>query len=179
MLDLDLIGFCGVDCSACPDYVNYKCPGCRASVGLSDEECMAAQCCMDKNILICGQCNDYPCDDMKEFFEETEGHREAKKRIDVLMGILRFKPGDIVQHFKRETISDEEHRRNVYLYEIAGIAVHSETREEMIVYRALYGDRRTYVRPLDMFVSKVDRDKYPDIKQEYRFELVRPEEEDE
>ena len=171
MLDLDLIGFCGVDCSSCPDYVNYKCPGCRASVGLSDEECMAAQCCMDKNILICGQCKDYPCDDMKEFFEETDGHREAKKRIGVLMDILRFRPGDIVQHFKRETLSDEERDRKVYLYEIVGIAVHSETREEMMVYRALYGDRRTYVRPLDMFIGKVDREKYPDIRQEYRFEL--------
>ena len=42
----------------------------------------------------------------------------------------------------------------------------------MVVYEALYGDFRLYVRPYDMFMGKVDRDKYPDIKQEYRFEVV-------
>ncbi|MBR6472310.1 MAG: DUF1653 domain-containing protein [Firmicutes bacterium] len=179
MKELEFIGFCGVDCSACPDFLNSKCPGCRQSIGLNDEECMAAQCCMDRGILICGQCKDYPCEDMKDFFEESDGHREARKRIDVIMDILRFKPGDIVQHFKRETLSPEDRARNVYLYEIVGTAVHSETREDLMVYRALYGDRRTYVRPLYMFVGKVDRDKYPDIKQEYRFELVETEGNDE
>lgn len=170
MLNLDLIGFCGVDCSACPDYLNFKCPGCRASIGMSEEECMAAQCCMDKNILVCSQCREYPCDNMKDFFMESESHKAAEKRLGVIMDVLRFKPGDIVQHFKRETLSEEDRARNVYLYEIIGLAVHSETREEMMVYKALYGDRRVYVRPLDMFLSKVDREKYPEIRQEYRFE---------
>ena len=172
MLDLDLVGFCGVDCSSCPDYLNFKCPGCRASAGMSDEDCMVAQCCMDRNILVCSQCSDFPCDDMKDFFEESESHRQAEKRLKVIMDIIRFKPGDIVQHFKRETLSEEDRARQVYLYEIVGLAVHSETREEMMIYRALYGDRRTYARPLDMFISKVDREKYPDIRQEYRFEKV-------
>ncbi len=170
MLNLDLIGFCGVDCSACPDYLNFKCPGCRASIGLSEEECMAAQCCMDKNILVCSQCREYPCDNMKDFFMESESHKAAEKRLGVIMDVLRFKPGDIVQHFKRETLNEEDRARNVFLYEIIGLAVHSETREEMMVYKALYGDRRVYVRPLDMFLSKVDREKYPEIRQVYRFE---------
>ena len=52
----------------------------------------------------------------------------------------RFKPGDIVQHFKREMLNEEERAANKYLYEIVGIATHSETREPMMVYRPLYDD---------------------------------------
>ena len=87
------------------------------------------------------------------------------------METVRFKPGDIVSHFKRETLSEEEKAKNIYLYEIVGLAVHSETREEMMVYRALYGDKGMYVRPLEMFLSEVDHEKYPDIRQKYRFEI--------
>lgn len=50
--------------------------------------------------------------------------------------------------------------------------MHTETQEKMVVYQALYWDYKYFVRPYEMFVSKVDRDKYPDVKQEYRFELV-------
>ena len=80
--------------------------------------------------------------------------------------------GDIVQHFKREMLSDEERETNKYLYEIIGSALHSETLEPMMVYRPLYGDGDMYVRPLEMFLSEVDREKYPDVKQKYRFEKV-------
>ena len=83
----------------------------------------------------------------------------------------RFMPGDIVCHFKRETLSEDEKAQNIYLYEIVGTAVHSETREEMMVYRALYGDKGMYVRPLEMFLGEVDHEKYPDIRQKYRFEI--------
>ena len=84
---------------------------------------------------------------------------------------IRFRPGDIVCHFKRETLSEEEKAQNIYLYEIIGTAVHSETREDMMVYRALYGDKGMYVRPLEMFLGEVDHEKYPDIRQKYRFEI--------
>ena len=60
-------------------------------------------------------------------------------------------------------------RGNLYLVE--DIAIHSETREKYVVYRALYGDVGLYIRPYDMFASEVDHEKYPDVKQKYRFEL--------
>lgn len=84
----------------------------------------------------------------------------------------RFSPGDIVRHFKRELLSEEEKASNKYMYEIIGAAIHSETREPMMVYRPLYDDGGMYVRPLEMFLSEVDHEKYPEVKQKYRFEKI-------
>ena len=69
------------------------------------------------------------------------------------------KKGDIYRHFKGN------------LYEIIIIARDSETLEEKVVYKSAEGDD-AYVRSLSMFLSKVDKAKYPDMAQEYRFELV-------
>lgn len=84
------------------------------------------------------------------------------------MGRPLFEPGDIVQHFKRETVSDPQ--SNDYLYEIVGVAIHTESKEPLVIYRALYGVKVLYARPLKMFYSLVDREKYPGIKQAHRFE---------
>ena len=59
---------------------------------------------------------------------------------------------------------------NLYLAE--DIATHSETGEKFVVYRALYGSQDLYIRPYDMFISEVDHEKYPNVKQKYRFELA-------
>ncbi len=78
--------------------------------------------------------------------------------------------GDIVRHFKYETLSELEKKENKYTYVIRGFASHTETEEELVIYQALYGDFGTYARPKTMFLSEVDREKYPNIKQRYRFE---------
>lgn len=79
----------------------------------------------------------------------------------------QFISGDIVRHFKRETVDQSD---DTYLYRIIGEAEHTETGETVMVYQALYGDKRMYARPLDMFMSETDHEKYPQIRQKYRFE---------
>ena len=56
-------------------------------------------------------------------------------------------------------------------YIVEDIALDSETNKRLVIYRALYGNNTLYARDYDMFLSKVDKDKYPNIEQEYRFQL--------
>ena len=80
-----------------------------------------------------------------------------------------FEPRNTIRHFKRETVDQNGMQ---YLYEYIGEATHSETGEKMIVYRALYGEKKLFVRPYEMFMEKVDHVKYPGIRQKYRFEKI-------
>lgn len=57
-------------------------------------------------------------------------------------------------------------------YIVEDIGIDSETLEEKVIYRALYDDNKLWIRPLSDFISKVDKEKYPDVKDIYRFTLV-------
>lgn len=73
---------------------------------------------------------------------------------------MEVKIKGIYKHFKG----------NYYIVE--DIGYDSETEKEVVIYRALYGDNKLWIRNKDMFLSEVDHNKYPDIKQKYRFELI-------
>jgi len=59
-----------------------------------------------------------------------------------------------------------------YIYKVLAFAEHTETGERLVVYQAMYAPFKICARPYDMFMSEVDRVKYPDVKQKYRFEKV-------
>ena len=82
---------------------------------------------------------------------------------------LRLKENDVVKHFKRDESKDGG--TSNYLYRILNMNVlHTETKELMVVYQALYAPYQIFCRPQEMFLSEVDREKYPNIKQKYRLE---------
>lgn len=72
---------------------------------------------------------------------------------------MEVKINGVYRHFKGD------------YYLVLDVAIHSETDEKLVIYRALYGDNKLYARPYSMFFEKVDKTKYPNVEQEYRFEL--------
>lgn len=107
--------------------------------------------------------------DKEEYMEldtEPEGEMEAEIERDIRVG-------DIVRHFKREWVSAET---SEYLYKVLAFAQHTETGERLVIYQGLYAPFKICARPYGMFMSEVDRQKYPEIRQKYRFERVESQE---
>lgn len=85
-----------------------------------------------------------------------------------------LEPGTIVQHFKREGVSkDIRELSDQYLYRVIGVALDTTTKNKVVVYQALYDVKNVecslFVRPLDEFMSTIDKTRYPNIQSEYRF----------
>ena len=57
--------------------------------------------------------------------------------------------------------------------ELKYLDYYSRYNEKLVLYKSLYDDAIPYVRPYDMFMSEVDKEKYPNVEQKYRLELVR------
>lgn len=100
----------------------------------------------------------------KEEYENIEKENQ-KEKIATEQRDLAV--GDIVRHFKREWVSENT---SEYLYKILAFASHTETGERLVIYQGLYPPFKICARPYDMFMSKVDKKKYPNSKQQYRFE---------
>ena len=104
----------------------------------------------------------------KEEYQELDTEPEPETEEEELQRDICV--GDIVQHFKREWVSSDT---SEYLYKILAFAQHTETGERLVIYQALYSPFKVCARPYAMFMSEVDREKYPDVKQQYRFEKVK------
>ena len=91
--------------------------------------------------------------------------------------IVPFKEGDIIKHFKRDMIDDIEKEKNMYLYKVLAIGMHTETKEKMLVYQALYYPFDVFIRPLEMAMEEITEEDYPEIKkynniQKHRLEVL-------
>lgn len=121
---------------------------------------------------------DIICPAIYKHFKHTEDG-ELNNYMYVTMGISepletsKF-PKDIWNYNMIET-NNTETEKNLIIYSIEGKLYHSKENcnDNMVIYKSLYDGSRPYARALDMFSSKVDKEKYPNIKQEFRFEIVR------
>ena len=111
----------------------------------------------------------------REEYEDLDAPERMEKKKNAGTSSLKrdIRTGDIVKHFKREWEPQESTK---YLYKVLAVAEHTETGEMLVVYQALYAPFKICARPYEMFMGEVDREKYPHVKQCYRFERLETEE---
>lgn len=110
-------------------------------------------------------------EELPEESAENSAGKSKEKQADKPASVpeRELHVGDIVRHFKREWVSEAS---SEYLYKVLAFAQHTETGEKLVIYQALYSPYKTCARPYEMFMSEVDREKYPNVRQRYRFEKV-------
>lgn len=111
----------------------------------------------------------------REEYEDLDAPERMEKKKNAGTSSLKrdIRTGDIVKHFKREWEPQESTK---YLYKVLAVAEHTETGEMLVVYQALYAPFKICARPYEMFMGEVEREKYPQVKQCYRFERLETEE---
>lgn len=108
---------------------------------------------------------DYPAADIQDFEKKSE-KKEQKLEPCLIRGKNTFHVGDKVIHFKWELNSENADN---YIYEITGFPKNTETEEQYVAYRSVADPSKEWVRPIMEFLSEVNHQKYPKIKQKYRF----------
>ena len=112
--------------------------------------------------------------DIKDYIPENK-----ILRVEGQKGLTNKNLNFIKEYFSEDKKTET---RNIYigrtyrhfkgnLYKVLYLAIDTETNEDIVVYQALYGNKLIYTRSLEMFLSKVDHEKYPDVEQKYRFEF--------
>lgn len=88
------------------------------------------------------------------------------------MSDLRMNSQEVAQRYKEQMVGNRYRHFKGGIYIVTDIAVHSESASLMVIYKSFDNPSLTWARPLSMFLSEVDREKYPNVEQECRFEQL-------
>ena len=113
----------------------------------------------------CAECSNR----LEKILNNVDGIESAKVSLEEKSADIKYNEEEVELNTILQEIEDAGFKGDYYL--VVDVANDSETKEKYVVYRRLYGDGSLWIRPLYMFLSEVDHNKYPNVKQKYRFEL--------